>query len=122
MIHPICSNRTVSVFIILGHIASFLICVVLPFPLWSYVLIVPLLVASTLFELHKTGAVLLPLGRFERKYSAITQFNWDSNNQWKVWTRDGNVIQVELLPGSAMYLCLVILNLEPHLDVIFLLI
>ena len=116
MTYDIKSSKTISRIIILSHVASLFILLPLFLPIWAYVLLALILMVSAFLSLQTTGAIYLPALDFGGRIVSIKKFRWDSSGVWRIWTVNGLEYEVELLPGSAVYQRLVILNFKTVLS------
>jgi len=107
------SNPTLSIIIVCFHIASLLVLFPLEFSVWVYLIISILLLGSALLSLQRIGAVNFSLPPWlDARANCVRQFAWDSDNLWRLRTREGTEFDVSLLPGSAVYAWMVVLNFK----------
>ena len=112
MTYQIKSNNSLSTVIVFFHFASLLVLIPLQFPFWVYLIISMLLLSSVSLALHRTGAINLPWACFGTHACSVSQLIWDSNDLWRLRTHDCTEFELELLPGSAVYSWVAILNFK----------
>jgi len=107
------SNPTLSSVIVCFHIASLLVLIPLEFPFWVYLIISILLLGSILLSMQRIGAVNFSLPPWlDLHAKCVSQFTWGSDDLWRLRTRDGTEFEVDLLPGSAVYAWIAVLNFK----------